>query len=309
MKEIKDPEELGLTLNLMLMGSGVSVNATIDTSLIGSEPFLNFFRDVPIIDERIPKKCLFIGRDQIADEIIKNMVLEGWDCRQIQNNSNDIIHGLMVDESQALYLNSDGAFTFFEEQDTYLLQIASKLFSSRWNYSQKQKLIDDGFYYENNSGLYLPQEQSSLIEVSKEWDKIISDLSRNPTEVRSLSPRKFEELVAELLTREGYDIELTPITRDGGRDILAYQETILGDFLFLIECKQSANPINVGIVRSLFGVLEAERANAGILVTTSRFTRDAEKFAQSLEFKLKLRDFKDLSTWIFSHTGLKHQDA
>ena len=46
-----------------------------------------------------------------------------------------------------------------------------------------------------------------------------------------MSPRGFEELVAEMLSRLGYEVTLTPASRDGGKDIYAARRDHLGTFV------------------------------------------------------------------------------
>jgi len=49
----------------------------------------------------------------------------------------------------------------------------------------------------------------------------------------------------------------------------------------------------------LYGVVERERATAGILATTSVFTVGAqEETAGELAYRLRLRDAKDIAGWI-----------
>lgn len=48
----------------------------------------------------------------------------------------------------------------------------------------------------------------------------IAAISQNPELLDVLSPREFEELVTELLSSFGWQIKLSPPTRDGGFDIL-----------------------------------------------------------------------------------------
>lgn len=142
-----------------------------------------------------------------------------------------------------------------------------------------------------------------LIATSSYWDDLIAHLSRNPELMRTLDSRKFEELVAELLSREGMDVELTPSQKDGGRDVLAYLNTAMGRHLFLVECKRYAEfrPVDVNVVRSLYGVVEMERATAGIIVTTSRFTAPAVSLQQALEHRMSLRDYQFLCAWLKQH--------
>jgi restriction system protein len=67
---------------------------------------------------------------------------------------------------------------------------------------------------------------------------MVDALKKRPEDISKLSSRKYEELVAELLSDIGYDVELTPATRDGGKDILAYFKTDCGTFLCLVEAKR-----------------------------------------------------------------------
>ena len=75
------------------------------------------------------------------------------------------------------------------------------------------------------------------IDVSEVNDWMLNELNKNPTDLYQLSSRRFEELVAELLIRKGYNVELTPATRDGGKDIYAARKDDLGSFLYIVECK------------------------------------------------------------------------
>lgn len=136
-----------------------------------------------------------------------------------------------------------------------------------------------------------------LVEVS---DEVLRWLAEDPRRAHELNPREFERVVAELLTRQGYSVELTPATRDGGFDIRAASDNALGSFLYLVECKKYAErrPVGVQIVRNLAGVVHATGATAGILVTTSSFTRDAHEFRHTIEHQMSLRQFDDLATWL-----------
>src|SRR5687768_8118115 len=112
-------------------------------------------------------------------------------------------------------------------------------------------------------------------EVPAVDDRLLELASRNPALLYEVSPRKFEEFVARLMERDGYSVELTPATGDGGKDIYVRTRNEFGSFLYLVECKRYAPDHSVGveIVRSLYGTLQIERATAGILVTTSAFTK------------------------------------
>lgn len=125
-------------------------------------------------------------------------------------------------------------------------------------------------------------------------------MHNDPERIHELTPRQFEEFVAEVLHRLGYDVTLTPATKDGGKDIYAAKKDHLGSFLYLVECKKYArdNHVGVGIIRQLNGVVHAERATAGILATTSFFTREAIEFQKQVSHTLSLRDYLGLQGWL-----------
>lgn len=147
------------------------------------------------------------------------------------------------------------------------------------------------------------QEQPSRalrVELAQINDHLLRRLDEDIGLARELSSRKFEELVAELLARQGYVVELTPASKDGGKDIYVARRDDLGAFLYLVECKKYAldNPVGVEIVRALYGNVQAERATAGVLVTTSVFTKGARDFQRHVQYQLSLRDYAELHRWI-----------
>jgi restriction system protein len=131
-------------------------------------------------------------------------------------------------------------------------------------------------------------------------DEIIRKLKQEPELARSISPRHFEELVAELLDDMGFEVALTPPSRDGGFDMRVARKDGLGSFLFLVECKRfaDARKVGVNVVRSLHGVVQQQNANAGAIVTTSFFSSDAKEFRQTIEHQMHLHDYVQLQKWV-----------
>jgi restriction system protein len=150
------------------------------------------------------------------------------------------------------------------------------------------------------------------IEVGdKSYTKIISTISvvnrqflnkiaENPSLMYDLSPRQFEKIVAELLESKGYEVKISPATRDGGVDIYAAEKNDLGSFLYLVQCKRYApeHHVGVGLIRELLGTVELKRATAGILVTSSFFSKDAKELQQQLAYKIGLKDYFGIQKWI-----------
>lgn len=84
----------------------------------------------------------------------------------------------------------------------------------------------------------------------------------------------------DLLSKIGYKVKTTPISRDGGIDLIASKEDTLGisQELF-IQCKDYAKPVGVSVVRELIGSLPKEGNPIAILISPSGVTSDARQAA------------------------------
>lgn len=147
-----------------------------------------------------------------------------------------------------------------------------------------------------------PAQKSALISVDKLPLKVISMILQNPQEVRNITPRQFEEFIASLLDQLGFsDIVLTPRSSDGGKDIIASHSINGIPLSFYFECKQYAkgNKIQLETLRALLGTIahDSTKANMGVLVTTSTFTKGCEKFILA-ESRLDGKDYDDIVGWI-----------
>ena len=124
-------------------------------------------------------------------------------------------------------------------------------------------------------------------------------IARNPTLLHKLTPREFEEFIAELFAGFGYHVQLTARTRDGGRDVIAVRSDrgILSKLL--IECKHFAPTRTVGLsyVRELYAIKTIEKATKAILATTSYFSRDARLLESQLVYELELKDYEAIVSW------------
>lgn len=124
------------------------------------------------------------------------------------------------------------------------------------------------------------------------YEQVLND----PSSVFDLSPWEFEELVTDVFQQHGFDAVVTQKTRDGGKDIVATFE--MGGVLYntYFECKQYApnRPVGVRCVRELYGKLNMERVDKGVIVTTSYFTRDAIREAKETNGRIQLIDFQKL---------------
>jgi restriction system protein len=93
----------------------------------------------------------------------------------------------------------------------------------------------------------------------------------------------FEHLIRELFEKmfvqNGIEVKITRASRDSGVDAIAFDPNPLTGGKFVIQAKRYTRTVDVSAVRDLFGTLQNEGANRGILVTTSKFGRDTYEFA------------------------------
>ncbi len=149
------------------------------------------------------------------------------------------------------------------------------------------------------------------IEVSELNKELISYFAKHPEQLQSILPRQFEKIIFEILLDRGFDVRLTRMGGDGGRDILAvFKSPSQDEVLTIVECKRWKPERKVGIAvveRFLYVMNEKDKAEYGIIATTSYFSRDTQPIAKKWSRKLKLRDFNDLVKWLKEY-GRWHGD-
>ena len=108
--------------------------------------------------------------------------------------------------------------------------------------------------------------------------------SNGTTNIGGLSWRDFERVVGEGFRRRGFEVvERGGAAPDGGIDLVLTR----GKERFLVQCKQwRAQQVGVSVVRELYGVMAAEGAAGGYVVTSGTFTKDARQFAAGRNVEL-----------------------
>jgi restriction system protein len=146
-----------------------------------------------------------------------------------------------------------------------------------------------------------------LIDESARISKIITDIYHDNSLLLKIEPREFEEIIAEMLSSQGFKVELTKQTRDNGYDILAlkYLDGHI-PLKFLVECKRyTTQKVGVEIIRSFKDVIATEKANRGIIVTTSYFSKDAQKKQADSPYLLDYKDKDNVIKWVQNYWAEK----
>lgn len=105
-----------------------------------------------------------------------------------------------------------------------------------------------------------------------------------PDILDDMSWREFEMLVGEGFRLQGYQVmENFESGPDDGIDLTLRKD---GE-KYLVQCKQwRAFKVGVPVVRELYGVMTAKGAAGGFVVTSGRFTPEAEAFASGRNLRL-----------------------
>ena len=125
--------------------------------------------------------------------------------------------------------------------------------------------------------------------------------------LKKISPGFFERIVVELLVNMGYGGSRADAgkaigrTGDGGIDGIIKEDKLGLDVLYIQAKRWDNNPVGRPDVMQFAGALQAQRANKGIFITTSRFTDDARSYVSQIGSKIVLIDGEQLTSLMIEH--------
>jgi restriction system protein len=125
--------------------------------------------------------------------------------------------------------------------------------------------------------------------------------------LKSCSPAYFEKFVVRLLTTMGYGGSLIDAgkamgrTGDGGIDGEIKEDKLGLDRIYIQAKRWNSNSVGSPEVRDFIGALASKRARKGVLITTSKFSKDAIVCAANLEKNVILVDGEALSELMFEY--------
>lgn len=145
----------------------------------------------------------------------------------------------------------------------------------------------------------ITQTPQELLEYG--YQRIKKDLASELLNlVKKSSLRFFEKLVVELLTKMGYGGSLKEAGKaigqsgDGGIDGIIKEDKLGLDIIY-IQAKRWENVVGSKEVRNFVGSLAGQKANKGVFITTSSFTKDALEYIKTIPHKVILIDGETLA--------------
>jgi hypothetical protein len=150
----------------------------------------------------------------------------------------------------------------------------------------------------------LGSAESRLIKLDVIDSALYKTLVAHPELLRTLDWRVFEHLMADMLEKLGYEIELQRGTKDGGVDLFAIKHyDTFGPQRFLLQAKQWNNKVGVEPIRQLAFLHDHHRMTKSCLATTATFTSGAWQLGTEYRWQLELKDYRGICDWLSTVTN------
>jgi restriction system protein len=167
------------------------------------------------------------------------------------------------------------------------LSPSSVLRRTEWNELQELESLFTGKSVNIEKGFYIDQ-------------RYIDFLSANPESLKKMHWRKFEELTAEYFQRKGFSVKIGLGSNDDGIDIRIWHpdETQENKPSAIIQCKRQKEKIQKIVVKGLFTDISSERADYGLIVTSSELSPGARKTILARGYPIEEVNYNNLTKWL-----------
>ena len=128
--------------------------------------------------------------------------------------------------------------------------------------------------------------------------RYVDFLHRNFERIDSVHWRKFEQLTAEFLERAGYEVALGPGRGDDGVDVRAWRKDRREAPHIVVQCKRQKDAVPKVVLKALYADLIHEKANSGLIVTTSHIAPGANDTRTARSYPIDVADRDTLRTWL-----------
>ncbi|MDA7966227.1 restriction endonuclease [Ruegeria sp.] len=130
--------------------------------------------------------------------------------------------------------------------------------------------------------------------------RFIDYLHQNFDEIGQIHWRKFEGLTGEFFEREGFQVDVGPGRNDDGIDLKIYRDgPVEGDpALIIVQCKRQKTKIDKALVKSVYADVLHEKAESGLIVTTSSLSPGAARIRNARSYPVADADRETLREWV-----------
>lgn len=188
---------------------------------------------------------------------------------------------------------------------------------NRIRYSARDVRLRENADHESSSIVPLPGVEDDSASPEERIEHALEELMDSVgadllTNILDVSPSFFERLVLDVLHSMGYGTsrsDLQPVggSGDGGIDGIISLDR-LGLEKVYVQAKRWKNTVGRPEIQSFFGALAGRRANKGVFITTSAYTKEAREFANQVSDSIVLVDGKRLTALMIEHgVGVSHK--
>lgn len=154
---------------------------------------------------------------------------------------------------------------------------------------------------------------SAVGDFSRELIRIIA---RNPDEIFRVEWRDLERLLATAFEGIGFDVELTPSSKDGGKDIVLQCVDRGMRKTYIVELKHwvAGNRVGGETLEAFLQVVVEEKRDSGLFLSTTGFTRNAwEALSTTHRKRIRVGEREKMvsvcETFVRQEGGLWRQDG
>ena len=146
-------------------------------------------------------------------------------------------------------------------------------------------------------------------QLEQAFTEINNDLAEDILQkTLELSPKKFEEVVLDLMLAMGYgnptdnSAKVTQFGHDDGIDGIIPQDKLGFDKIY-IQAKRykPENTVGKPLIHAFAGALDEQKATKGVFITTSSFSKEAKSFVDKASKKIILIDGKQLAKYMIEY--------
>jgi restriction system protein len=148
--------------------------------------------------------------------------------------------------------------------------------------------------------LLVPETRIELARLSPSFG-VLDRILTGGIRLDGLHWREFEELIADLLAKDGWDVELGPGRNDSGVDLLAKKDLgESGPVAAVWQAKKlnNGNKVDVSTVRELADTRHEHGVSKAVIATTTYLTRGALQRVEKDKYLLAKVDRDDLLAWM-----------
>lgn len=208
-----------------------------------------------------------------------------------------------------VYSTLQRPYFIFDDDDEFFIE------NTQENYSEENFLFNNPIYkwfdysdWRNNhqetilnlvQNILLANEKERRYNLNEIDLQVYKEILSNEELAKSINWRNFELLLAKILEKFEFEVEVLKGSKDGGIDVIALKKsTTFGLERYLIQAKKWSNKVGVDPVRSLLWAHNEYKVTKSCLITTSKFTKGAWELAEKYKWQIELKDYEKLSEWI-----------